>query len=133
MEVSIVTSLDAVATVSSQQTIVTCYILAKLKLHTFRMTFESLSRFDGINELDLDYSSSKMLSLVCSLKYQATLLLSNRSILKRVQKMAGIVNEVTLIGGIKAKGYDVIGVRVFPCKLMRFLRKKIPNRCAVYY
>ena len=57
MEVSIVTSLDAVATVSSQQTIVTCYILAKLKLHTFRMTFESLSRFDGINELDHDYSS----------------------------------------------------------------------------
>ena len=57
MEVSILTSLDAVATVSSQQTIVTCYILAKLKLHTFRMTFESLSRFDGINDLDRDYSS----------------------------------------------------------------------------
>ena len=56
MEVTIVTSSDAVATVSSQQTIVT-YILAKLKLHTFRMTFESLSRFDGINELDHDYSS----------------------------------------------------------------------------
>ena len=29
-----------------------------------------------------------------------------------------------VIGGIKAKGYDVIGVRVFLCKLMRFLRKK---------
>ena len=57
MEVSILTSLNDVATVSSQQTIVTCYILAKLKLHTFRMTFESLSRFDGINDLDRDYSS----------------------------------------------------------------------------
>ena len=57
MEVTIVTSLDAVATVSSQQTIVTCYILARLKLYTLRMTFESLTRFDGINELDRDYSS----------------------------------------------------------------------------
>ena len=34
---------------------------------------------------------------------------------------------------IKTKGYNVIGVNLFFRKLMRFLSKKRPNRCVLYY
>ena len=34
---------------------------------------------------------------------------------------------------IKTKGHDVIGVNVFPRKLMRFPAKERNIRCALYY
>ena len=60
---------------------------------TLYITINSPSHFKRINNFNGNFLHWQILSLVCPLKNHVTLL-SSHSILKHMQKMAGIVNKV---------------------------------------
>ena len=60
---------------------------------TLYITINSSSHFKRINNFNGNFLQWQILSLVCPLKNHVTLL-SSHSILKHMQKMAGIVNKV---------------------------------------